>query len=116
MQKIFVRQTGLLNQFKISYSPKNPKESEMIRQKIEVFLNQKPKKKFNKDHTVLEAVRGVITKIKRGRDGVILYVGMETKTGLILSFHNDTNFASNMYAVTKYKSKLTQTAVCCISE
>lgn len=116
MEKIFVRPTGLIDQFKISYSPKNPKESEMIRQKIEVFLNRKPVKKFDKDHTVIKAKEGVITKIKRGRDGLILQVGQKTKTGEILSFKSDTSYASNMYAECKFGDKVTNTAVSCIAE
>ncbi len=55
-------------------------------------------KVFRKPSKVLETI---ITKIQRGRDGAIIEVGMQTRSGKILAIKKDKNFTGGMCAMTR---------------
>ena len=60
----------------------------------------KSQRLFSIPPKVLEAKDGVITRIKRGRDKMEMFVGQDTESGgKIVSFHWDTNYGSDMYVV-----------------
>lgn len=68
----------------------------------------KEEKAWNKKSEVLETT---ITKVKRGRDGAIISVGMKTLSGKILKIEHDKKFAGGMKAFVDYKGSKSWAAI-----
>lgn len=69
--------------------------------------------RYNKSSKVLEST---ITKISRGRDGAIIEVGMETKSGRIRSIERDKRFTGGMKAMTDIGSYIAIPAIVLMNE
>lgn len=64
--------------------------------KLQIKLGQKL---FHKAPKILEKKEGKILKVKRGRDGVIVSVGMKTLYGVVKELKPDTHAGGNMSVI-----------------